>query len=133
MRSAIAIITAIGFSVMSLPAVGQEAGPNPEKGKRVFAKCKSCHILEAEGPKKIGPHLAHLFGRQVASIDGYKYSTAFTKLDFIWDEDNFAAYIKSPRAFAPGTKMTFAGLKRDKDILDLIAYIKREQENSSEN
>lgn len=96
------------------------------KGKRVFNKCRSCHVLEPDGPKRIGPNLHGIMGRKAASAGGFKYSKAFQKLDLVWDDTNLTTYLKSPRKFVPGTSMSFAGLRRDQEIADVLAYIKQE-------
>lgn len=96
------------------------------KGKRVFNKCRSCHVLEADGPKRIGPNLNGVIGRKAATAEGFKYSKAFQKLDLVWTEAHLTTYLKSPRKFVPGTSMSFAGLRRDQEIADVLAYIKQE-------
>ncbi len=93
------------------------------KGKKVFKKCKTCHTFDP-GKKKIGPHLTGIVGRKAASVEGYKYSKAMKAADIVWDEANLDAYLKKPKAFVKGTKMTFAGLKKDSQRQDVIAYLK---------
>ena len=93
------------------------------KGKKVFNKCKTCHSFDA-GKKKIGPHLKGIVGRQAASVEGYKYSKAMKAADIVWDEASLDAFLKKPRAFLKGTKMTFAGVKKESQRQDLIAYLK---------
>ncbi len=93
------------------------------KGKKVFKKCKTCHTFDP-GKKKIGPHLKGIIGRKSGSVEGYKYSKAMKAADIVWDEANLDEYLKKPKAFVKGTKMTFAGLKKDSQRQDLIAYLK---------
>ena len=93
------------------------------KGKKVFNKCKTCHSFDT-GKKKIGPHLKGIVGRQAASVEGYKYSKAMKAADIVWDEASLDAFLKKPRAFLKGTKMTFAGVKKESQRQDLIAYLK---------
>ena len=97
---------------------------DPVKGKRVFNKCKACHLLEASKKKKVGPHLAQIFGRKSGVVEGFKYSKAMQKTDIVWDEKTIDAFITKPRVFIKGTKMTFIGLKKKKDRNDVIAYLK---------
>ena len=93
------------------------------KGKKVFNKCKTCHSFDT-GKKKIGPHLKGIVGREAGSVEGYKYSKAMKAADIVWDEASLDAFLKKPRAFLKGTKMTFAGVKKESQRQDLIAYLK---------
>lgn len=105
---------------------------DPEKGKRVYVKCKACHVLDQE-KNKVGPHLVGIVGRPVAAVDGYNYSkgddsmTAFAEGGKVWDEESLAAYLRKPKDLVKRTKMAFPGLKKDDQIADLIAYLKSEQ------
>ncbi len=93
------------------------------KGKTMFNKCKTCHTFDP-GKKKIGPHLTGIVGHKAASVEGYKYSKAMKAADIVWDEANLDEYLKKPKAFLKGTKMTFAGLKKESQRQDVIAYLK---------
>ncbi len=93
------------------------------KGTKVFKKCKTCHSFDP-GKKKIGPHLKGIVGRKAGSVEGYKYSKAMKAADIVWDEANLDAFLKKPKAFMKGTKMTFGGLKKESQRQDLIAYLK---------
>ena len=76
---------------------------------------------------KVGPTLKGVVGRKVASVEGYKYSDAmkaFGATGAVWDEATLAAYLPDPRAYVPGTKMAFAGLKNPQEVADIIAYLK---------
>lgn len=93
------------------------------KGKKVFGKCKICHSLK-EGKKKIGPSLYGVMGRKAATVKGFRYSKAMKKSGVVWDEKTLDAFLTKPRKFIPGTKMIFAGIKKQKDRDNLIAYLK---------
>ncbi len=93
------------------------------KGKKVFNKCKSCHSLEA-GKKKIGPDLANIVGRAAGSVEGYKYSKAMKNSGLTWDEETLSSFLKKPKKFVKGTKMSFGGIKSEDKRNDLIAYLK---------
>lgn len=102
------------------------------KGKKVFVKCKACHVLDKE-KNKVGPHLVGIIDRTIASVDGFKYSKgadsmmAFAEGGKVWDEATLAEYLKKPKALIKKTKMAFPGLKKDQQIADLIAYMKSVQ------
>ncbi|GHF26227.1 cytochrome c [Kordiimonas sediminis] len=94
------------------------------KGKRVFNRCKACHILAASGPKKLGPSLGGIFGRKAGSLDGYKYSKALAEADFVWTEEKLDQWLAQPKTFLPGNKMTFMGLRKEDQRQDLMAYLR---------
>ena len=95
-----------------------------EKGKRLFNRCKACHNLTATARRRIGPNLDNLFGRQAGAQDGFKYSKALMEADFIWTEKNLDEWLAQPRSFLPGNKMAFAGLRKEQDRKDLMAYLR---------
>jgi cytochrome c len=94
-------------------------------GEKVFAKCRACHQVGESAKNAVGPKLNGLFGRPAGSIEGYRYTDANKNSGITWDEATFREYIKDPKAKIPGTKMAFAGLKSDKEIDDVIAYLKQ--------
>lgn len=94
-------------------------------GKAVFKKCAPCHSTEKVN--RVGPTLSGIIGRPVATIEDYNYSPAmraFGEDGKVWSEAQIAEYLMSPKAMVPGTRMTFAGLKKIEDIANLIAYLK---------
>ncbi|WP_313529145.1 cytochrome c family protein [Shinella sp.] len=94
-------------------------------GKAVFKKCAPCHSVEKVN--RVGPTLSGIIGRPVATIEDYSYSPAmraFGEDGKVWSEAQIAEYLLSPKAMVPGTKMSFAGLKKIEDIANLIAYLK---------
>lgn len=89
-----------------------------------FAPCKACHKIEA-GAKLVGPSLFGVYGRKAASLEGFAYSDALkAKKDVTWDDANLKTWLTDPKAFAPGTKMVFPGVKKDEDIKTLIDFLK---------
>lgn len=92
-------------------------------GKKVFRKCAACHSLE-EGKKKVGPSLYGVIDRAAAAVEGYKYSKAMKTSGLTWDEDTLAEFLTKPKTLVPKTKMSFAGIKKEADIANVIAYLK---------
>ncbi len=91
-------------------------------GEKVFNKCKACHKLE-DGANGTGPHLFNIIDRQIAGVDGFNYSGVLADHGGVWDIENLQAFLADPKGWAPGTKMSFAGLKKADDRADLIAYL----------
>lgn len=92
-------------------------------GKSVFRQCLPCHKVGEKARNGVGPVLNGLFGRKAGTLKGYNFSKANKSSGIVWDEASFRTYIKKPRAVMPGTKMIFPGLRRDKNIDNLIAYL----------
>ena len=96
-----------------------------EAGQRSFNKCRACHQIGEGARNLVGPQLNGLIGRHSGSAEGYAYSAANKNSGLTWDEATFTDYIKDPKAKIPGTKMIFAGIKNEKEIADLIAFLKQ--------
>lgn len=97
-----------------------------DKGKKVFNKCKACHAVGDGAKNKVGPQLNGIVGRAAGQAEGFKYSKAMTakgEEGLVWDEAALSAYLTKPKDFVPGTKMSFAGLKKEKEIADILAYL----------
>lgn len=106
-------------------AAAQPAG-DPAKGERVFARCKACHTIEGGGPNRVGPNLHGVLGRPAASVADYSYSKAMKEAaekGLVWTPETLDVYLQNPRKVVPGTKMAFAGLPRESDRADVIAYL----------
>ena len=113
---------ALASSVILL-ALGSASAADVKAGKKVFKKCKSCHTVKPE-KNKVGPSLHGIIGNASGSVDGYKYSPALASAGIVWTDENMAEFLKNPKEYLPGNKMSFPGLKKDEDIQNLIAYIK---------
>jgi cytochrome c len=100
------------------------AKASPEKGATIAKKCAACHSEEKGGPIKIGPPLWGVVGRDIASFEGFDYSNALHSKEGQWTFDNLFEFIHGPREWAPGTKMTFAGIKSPEDRADLLVYLR---------
>lgn len=91
-------------------------------GEKVFGKCKSCHKID--GGDATGPHLNGVVNRDKASVPGFAYSEALLAMaGQQWTPENLFAFLESPKTYAPGTKMTFAGLPKPADRANVIAYL----------
>ena len=98
------------------------ASADASAGKKVFNKCKACHKI-AEGAKGVGPSLWGVVGRDIASLDGYKYSDALSGKDGAWTLEKLNTFLSGPKAWAPGTKMSFKGLAKEQDRINVITYL----------
>jgi cytochrome c len=99
------------------------AKADPAKGQQVFNKCAACHNAEKGGANQLGPNLWGVLGEPVGQGRGFAFSDALAKKGGTWNWDNLAQWLNSPKAFAPGTKMTFAGLSNPQDRADVIAFL----------
>ena len=118
-----AAITAAMLALFMLPAHAGDA----VKGAKIYKKCVSCHMIGDGAKNRVGPHLNGIIGREIGAIADYKYSKAMVKYAAtakVWSEENLAAYLESPRKVVKGGRMAFAGLRKEKDRADVIAYLK---------
>ncbi len=118
----------------AVPTGPVEIGPllaaaDIESGKKVARKCTSCHTFEQGGPNKIGPNLWNMVGAQPAAVEGFRYSSAMRGMEVVWDFEELNKFLYRPRDYLPGTKMTYAGLRKDQDRADLIAYMRSLSDN----
>jgi cytochrome c len=104
---------------------GVARAQDAEVGAKVFAQCRACHQIGETAKNLIGPKLNGVIGRKAGSVEGFAYSPANKNSGITWDEATFTDYIHDPRAKIPGTKMTFAGIKNDQQIKDLIAFLEQ--------
>nr|WP_319248240.1 cytochrome c family protein [uncultured Celeribacter sp.] len=91
------------------------------RGEKVFAKCKACH--KVDGTNGTGPHLDGVFGREVASVGDFSYSDPMMAHGGAWTPEALNEFLADPKGVVPGTKMTFAGLKKIEDRANLVAYL----------
>ena len=100
------------------------------KGEKLFGKCVSCHTIAPGGPNGIGPNLHGVMGEDIGKgVGGFAFSSALSGHGGKWTFDLMDQWLKSPKTFAPGTKMSFAGLGKTQDRADLIAYLNTQGSN----
>ena len=112
-------LVVIASSAAATAALAQDAAA----GKTSFNKCMACHAIGEGAKNKVGPELNGIDGRKSGTAEGYNYSDANKNSGITWNEALFKEYIKDPKAKVPGTKMSFAGIKNEREINDLWAFI----------
>lgn len=101
------------------------AGPgDAAHGQGVAKVCTACHSLDQGGQVRVGPPLYGVDGRKIASVSGFGYSGALRAKSGAWDDAELNAFLKSPRSYAPGTRMAYPGIANDRDRADVVAYLK---------
>jgi cytochrome c len=120
MKSALAIAAFI--LTAAVPAAqAQDAAA----GEQVFKKCLPCHSIGPGAKNKVGPELNGIDGRHSGTAEGYSYSSANKNSGIVWGEAKFKEYIQDPRGVIKGTKMIFPGIKNEKEVDNLWAYLKQ--------
>jgi cytochrome c len=117
--------TLVMAAALCAASMGTALAQDVDAGQRSFAKCRPCHDVGENARNKVGPLLNGLDGRKSGTIEGYTYTDANKNSNITWNEEVFRDYIRDPRAKIPGTKMIFAGIKNDKEVTDLWAYLKQ--------
>lgn len=112
-------------AAMLAAAVQPGRAQDAAAGEKIYAQCRACHQVGETARNTVGPVLNGVIGQKAGIREGYSYSAAMKDSGLTWDEATFAAYIQNPRAKVPGTKMIYAGLKDEKRIADLFAYLKQ--------
>jgi cytochrome c len=97
---------------------------DPAEGEKIFKRvCSACHNPTAEGTKKLGPTLFGVVGRHSGSVEGFRYSEGNKKANLVWTPEVLDKYLVDPKATVPGTTMAFAGLKKDEERKNVVAYL----------
>ncbi len=105
------------------PIVAMASAADPADGERLFRQCAACHVADQSGANRVGPGLWGVFGADIASHEGFNYSDALQGLEGEWTAEKLNAYLENPRAYAPGNRMAFAGLRSEEDRAAVIAYL----------
>lgn len=123
--------TAAAPAQAELSPIGPKlAAANVEHGKALFQQqCFTCHTIDKGGANKVGPNQWDLLGRKKASEPGFSYSSAMQKMEGAWTYEDVNHMIFKPQAFVKGTKMAFAGMPKEQDRADLIAYLRTMNDN----
>ena len=98
-------------------------------GEKVFKKCAACHSIVKGGKNNIGPALYNVVGRQVGVVNDYKYSKALSGYGKEWTFEELNGYLLKPAKWIKGTKMAFAGLRKEKDRASVILYLNQNSDN----
>ncbi|WP_118133506.1 cytochrome c family protein [Oceanicella sp. SM1341] len=102
------------------------ADGDPAKGEKVFRKCQACHAVGEGATNKVGPELNGIVGRAAGALEDFKYSSAMEEAaagGLVWTPEHIAEFLEKPRDFVKGTKMTFAGLRKEEERADVVAYL----------
>ena len=98
-------------------------------GEKIFKKCASCHSIVKGGKNKIGPALYNVVGRKIGGVADYKYSKALTAYDKEWSFEELNGFLIKPAKWIKGTKMAYAGLRKEKDRASVIKYLNQNSDN----
>jgi cytochrome c len=121
--------TAAAFLAITAPAVAQDAAA----GQRVFNQCRACHTIDEGGRDGVGPNLHGVVGRKAAAVEGFRYSPNMRELaegGLTWTDENLRKYLTNPKSVVPRGTMAFAGIRNEKQLNDLIAYLKQNSPGS---
>ena len=110
--------------IVAIMAMGDIAS-----GEKIFKKCAACHSIVKDGKNKIGPALYNVVGRKVGAVSDYKYSKALIGYEKNWTFEELNGYLLKPSTWIKGTKMAFAGLRKEKDRASVIKYLNQNSDN----
>lgn len=125
----LATALATGAGLWPPAAALAQGGGDPAAGQRVFnAQCRSCHTVEQGGRNAVGPNLHGVFGRRAGAVEGFRYSAAMrakAEQGLVWNEDTLRSYLRNPKEVVPGGSMSFAGLRNEQQMADLLAWLRQ--------
>jgi len=112
------------IDIIALMALGDVAS-----GEKIFKKCAACHSVNKGGKNKIGPALYNVVGRAVGGVDDYKYSKALASYGKEWTYEELNGFLQKPASYLKGTKMSYAGLRKEKDRASIIKYLNQKSDS----
>jgi len=112
------------IDIATIMALGDVVG-----GEKIFKKCAACHSVNKGGKNKIGPALYNVVGRAVGGVDDYKYSKALASYGKEWTFEELNGFLTKPSSYLKGTKMSYAGLRKEKDRASVIKYLNQKSDN----
>ena len=98
-------------------------------GEKIFKKCAACHSINKGGKNKIGPALYNVVGRAIGGVDDYKYSKTLASYGKEWTFEELNGFLKKPSSYLRGTKMSYAGLRKEKDRASIIKYLNQNSDS----
>jgi cytochrome c len=120
-------LVAITLAAFATIPAGAQASGDAAAGQRVFNQCRACHSVDANGRNGVGPNLHGIVGRHAGSVANFRYSAdmkEYGEKGTVWNEENLRPWLQNPRGVLPRTSMAFPGIRNDKQLEDLIAYLK---------
>ncbi|HEX6661663.1 MAG TPA: cytochrome c family protein [Sphingomicrobium sp.] len=118
-----------GGAAAEQPIEAYLAKADPAKGADVFKKCGACHNADKGGPNQLGPNLWGVLGEPIGQGKGFAFSPALSSKGGTWNWDVLSEWLTSPKAFAPGTKMTFAGISNPQDRANVMAFLNKQSDS----
>ena len=112
------------IDIATIMALGDVAS-----GEKIFKKCAACHSINKGGKNKIGPALYNVVGRAVGGLDGYKYSKTLASYGKEWTFEELNGFLLKPASYLKGTKMSYAGLRKEKDRASVIKYLNQNSDS----
>ena len=122
--SIVSVVEDEKIDIAALMALG-----DVNSGEKIFKKCAACHSINKGGAHKIGPALYNVVGRKIGGEAEYKYSKALVKYDKDWNFEELNGFLIKPSKWIKGTKMAYAGLRKEKDRASVIKYLNQNSDN----
>ena len=116
----------LAAALLFAPSLAHAQDGDAEAGRRVFNQCRACHTTDQGGRNGVGPNLFGIVGRRTGSVQGFRYSANMQEVagtGHVWTLENLRAYVRDPKAVVPRGTMTFAGLRNETQMNDLMAYL----------